>query len=262
MIRHLADTFTKWAGHLAAVVLCLAPGRYWTRFYSLPMANAAAASALVTILGGAAVGVSGYLAYMRPAVAGTNVAAFNVAEKQTRGEARDIAEVGMPTLRMLSMLSFFGFALFTPTGLVSIYIVLSGCVRLGSYVVDEPLGDPVLTAVDAVVRRISGATRSRWRRERRELQEGPEVPDRLVTGKWVGVPSADYVIISSRRKAGWTRGMFVITADVWYRLGEPFDLRQPEGLRTAYPLTALQTTEVLRHGVRYEMPPLEEHGKK
>jgi hypothetical protein len=65
------------------------------------------------------------------------------------------------------------------------------------------------------------------------------------------------VVIASRQKPGWTSGTFVITKDAWYRLGEPFEFRSPEGLRTAYTLTALQTTEVLRRGIRYDLPPLD-----
>jgi len=246
----------EWARRLIAVVVCLAPRRHWARFESLPLSNMAAVSAVLTILAGGALGVSGYFAYMQPAAAVTNTAALAVAEKQARGEARDIAEIDTSTLRMLSLISFLGFALFTPVGLASIYMVLGGCLRAAAYVVNEPLGDPLLTGLDALVHRIRTTTRVAWRRRRRERLEGRETPDILVTGTWAGVVGADYVVISSRQKAGWTTGTFVITRDTWYRLGEPFDLRLPEGLRKAYPLTALQTTEVLRRGVRYELPPL------
>jgi hypothetical protein len=163
----------------------------------------------------------------------------------------------MATLRMLSMFSFFGYVFFTPLGLLSTYMVTTGCLRFLSYVVDEPLGDPTLTALDALVLRSRTSIR-RWQRRRaRERQEGPERPDYLVTGAWAGVAGADYVVIASRQKPGWTSGTLVVTRETWFRLGQPFDFRSPEGLRTAYPLTVPQTTEVLRRSVRYELPPLE-----
>jgi len=55
------------------------------------------------------------------------------------------------------------------------------------------------------------------------------VPDRLVTGPAAGIPDAELVVVASRQKPGWERGVFVITPDAWYRLGEPIDRLQPEG---------------------------------
>ena len=69
----------------------------------------------------------------------------------------------------------------------------------------------------------------------------------------------DFVIVAARRKAGWTAGTFVITDDGWFTLGQPFDRPTPNGIRTIYPLTMLQTLEVLRKGVAYQLPPLRAH---
>ena len=48
----------------------------------------------------------------------------------------------------------------------------------------------------------------------------------------------------------------VMTATDWYKLGVPFDLQTRSGLRTVYPLTKMNEVEVVRRGVRYELPKL------
>ena len=39
-------------------------------------------------------------------------------------------------------------------------------------------------------------------------------------------------------------------------LGVPFDIQTPAGLRTAYPLKKMDTVEVVRRGIQYELPRL------
>ena len=68
--------------------------------------------------------------------------------------------------------------------------------------------------------------------------------------------STELVVVASRQKPGWERGVFVITPDAWYRLGEPIDREMPAGLRTLYPLTELRDLEVRRKSVEYTLPPL------
>ena len=67
---------------------------------------------------------------------------------------------------------------------------------------------------------------------------------------------ADYVVLASRKKAEWTAGAIIMTSTDWYKLGTPFDIDTPAGLRTAYPLTKMDAVEVLRRGIRYELPRL------
>jgi hypothetical protein len=38
--------------------------------------------------------------------------------------------------------------------------------------------------------------------------------------------------------------------------GVPFDIETPSGLRTAYPLKKMETVEVVRRGIQYELPRL------
>ncbi len=47
-----------------------------------------------------------------------------------------------------------------------------------------------------------------------------------------------------------------MTSEQWYRLGEPYDLETPAGLRTAYPLTKFDSLEAVRRGIEYELPTL------
>ncbi len=72
-------------------------------------------------------------------------------------------------------------------------------------------------------------------------------------GSWCGL-EADYVVLAARRKAEWTEGAIILTSTDWYRLGAPFDMDTPSGLRTAYPLTKLESVEVVRRGIEYELP--------
>jgi hypothetical protein len=37
---------------------------------------------------------------------------------------------------------------------------------------------------------------------------------------------------------------------------EPFDMQTPAGLRTAYPLKKMDTVEVVRRGIQYDLPRL------
>ncbi|MBI3492782.1 MAG: hypothetical protein HY047_13550 [Acidobacteria bacterium] len=82
-----------------------------------------------------------------------------------------------------------------------------------------------------------------------------------LTGHSLGV-SADYVVLASRRKAEWTAGATIMTRDQWYRLGEPYDLETPSGLRTAYPLTKFDSVEVVRRGIEYELPRLSQRSAR
>lgn len=114
----------------------------------------------------------------------------------------------------------------------------------------------MLTLVDSIISTLRRKAAARRDVRAREALEGPEVPDRLVTGRAAGLPDADFVVVASRRKPGWERGVFVITPDLWYRLGAPTERRLHAGLRTLYPLTEIRDLEVVRKSVEYALPPL------
>lgn len=258
---NVADIVIRFA---AAIAAGLVPRRYWSRLETLvPVSRAALASALATLVLAAVIGIPAFLRHAegnarravdltleatgwRPVQPGATAPSEKVALGTWHASFATAFNQG---------LSLFTFAL-TPIGLLSTYLALTGVVRAVSVAVDDARGDPVLTTVDAVGRRVWRAAEARRTRIARERLEGPDVPDRLVPGRAAGFPDADYVVVASRRKPGWESGAFVITREKWYRLGAPVDRQTPRGLRTLYPLTELRDHEVLRRGVPYELPPV------
>jgi hypothetical protein len=241
---------------LLAVPAALLPRHYWNSLETLPVERAAPVSGILTFVSGFFVGGRGLLSYLNRAASASIDATFELAARQSRGEAPAAPDVTTWDLQKLSIFSFVAFFLFTPLGLLSLYLIFSGAARAVSSWIGQPVGDPLLTGIDGLWKRTSRRVRTRRATAARVRAEGPEVPDRLYTGDWAGLQGVDFVVVSSRRKADWTRGTFVITSDKWYTLGEPFDLQLPQGLRTVYPLTEQKVTEVLRRGVQYELPPL------
>jgi hypothetical protein len=241
---------------LAAVPLSMLPARYWERFPFLPVERRALLSAVLTMLAGFATGIRGFLAYAERASAIAAELTVDIARWQNQGQlAPDPAMNYAPFASML--FAPVAFALVTPLGLLSTYLVLSGLARVLGSVALTPFGDPLLTGLDGLARRTRTRTRDRFARRRREREEGADVPDCLREGAWANLPGVDYVVVSARRKPGWEPGTFVMTPDQWYTLGTPFDMRTPDGrLRTVYPLTAQRSNEVLRKGVQYELPQL------
>lgn len=232
---------------LVATIAGLLPVRWWPALETcVPVRRLAPVSGLATMFSGFALGIPGYFRFLEAAVGGGNQALLATGRWSQ-----------LTSLNSWMVLGPFAFALFTPLGVLSTYLCLTGVLRAASaWLVDDPRGDPLLTAIDATMRRLVARVSIARRRRARERLEGPEEPDRLVTGAWAGLPHVDFVVLASRRKPGWEAGVFVITADTWYRLGRPFDMPLPPGLRTAYPLTKIDTLEVLRKGVPYELPPL------
>jgi hypothetical protein len=250
----LLDFFREIAAAVAAVVAAFLPSRVWPNFPSLPVRKAAPISAILTIVAAAVVGVGGFIDYSARISRETAALIIKVSEAQNAGRlpadaAVTVAPLGVAALTPVSFL-------FTPIGLLAAYLALSGLARVLTAVVDDHMGDPILTAVDAAVQRTSlTARRARARRER-ERAEGAEVPDRLYPAGWARLTDADFVLVASRRKNDWDKGTFVITSDKWYVVGEPFDMQLADGLRTIYPLKEHTTRDVMRRGVHYELPPL------
>jgi hypothetical protein len=239
------------------LVAALLPARLWERFPRLPIARMMLLSAALTSAIGTISGAVGFLAYGRHTADRANRVTLNLAERQARGELTAGGDITTATPVVVSALSVVAFTFLTPLGLISLYMVGSGLFRVASNVVGEERGDPVLTGLDALAVTMRRSRIEKKTRRDRERREGPDVPDRLFPGSWAGLPKMDYVVVSSRRKPDWTRGTFVITPERWYRLGEPFELELPIGLRTVYPLKAQTAFEVLRRGVVYDLPPLE-----
>jgi hypothetical protein len=240
----------------AALVAGLLPRRRWHAFPGLPIERLAVPSGLLTFALGAALGAFGFMDYARRAAEGVANATLHIAARQVRHEIP--GDISTVATQGVSALSLFAFAFFTPLGLFSLYLIVTGILRAVATVVDDPFGDPILTGIDRLVTRSAHDVRQARARQARQRQEGIEVPDRLLTADSAHAAGFDYVVVSSRRKPDWTPGTFVITNDKWYTLGEAFEVRLPEGLRTVYPLKEQRVVEVLRRGVPYELPPLEQ----
>jgi len=217
---------------LAAILAGAVPRRHWNSI-DLPISQFATFGGVVTLLAGCGLGITGYFAHMT----------------QVMESAYFVPSAYMMT-------GYFGYLFFTPRGLFSLYLVFSGLARAVSGWIDEPFGDPILTGVDTAIHRARGTAATRAGQRERLAAEGADEPDRRYPAAWADLPGVDFVIVAARRKAGWTAGTFVITDEGWFTLGQPFDRPTPNGIRTIYPLTALNTLEVLRKGVPYELPPL------
>lgn len=233
---------------LLAMGCVVMPYRLWRRLpFHVSMNTAAFLSGLVFFFAGAAVGIPGFFEH---AHANAGLGIDGALEHMNKTEVyRGDLVIGF------SGLSIFTFLLLTPKGWLTLYLMLTGGLRAGAAWFDDPIGDPLLTGIDyALVGR-----RERWRtmkaRKARETQEGPEVPDRVVTAAAAGLAPCDVVIVSSRRKDGWERGVTVLTADAAYRVGEPVERVVAGRLRTLYPLTTHADLEMIRKAVRYELPP-------
>lgn len=257
VIRYLwraVVAIVAWTLGIAAGVL---PRRHWPALdRRIPVSEMALPSAIATFGVAALFGIPGFFRYVERRtdiiVEGVLVATGWMAPP----EQPVLAEGAAQMVWISGYLAPFTYALLTPTGLVTFYLALSGYFRLAAWYVDQPQGDFLLTLLDSAVarrRRAAGIDRSR---ADREALEGPETPDRLITGRAAGIPEAELVVVSSRRKPGWEAGVFVITPDAWYRLGQPVERILPGGLRTLYPLSEIHDLEVRRKSVEYELPPL------
>ena len=218
--------------YVIAVPFALLPRRRWDH-WDLPIENVNAASALLTCLGGAALGITGFFSYM----------AYVLAQREWTAPPMMIAV-------------YITYLIATPRGVLSIYLTVSGMVRFVAWYIGEPAGDPILTALDSAWSRARSAQRQRSAHAARQQLERADEPDRRYDGEWAGLMDVNFVIVAARRKPGWTKGTWVITDEGWFVLGEPFDRPMPNGLRTIYPLTTQNTLEAVRKSVQYELPPL------
>ncbi len=240
---------TRLPAFLAAMIAAVLPHRLWDRLpVWLPVAPAAFLSGIATVLLGAAIGIPGFLAH-----AGANVSLANQAmlDEATRNPS---AGYNRGYVQGFSGLSIFSFLLLTPAGWATLYLLGSGSLRAGGAWFDDPMGDPILTGLDHALLARGERHRTSAARRTRDALEGPEIPDRVVTAAAADLPPCDLVIVASRRKAGWERGVTVFTADAAYRIGEPTERTVAGRLRTLYPLTLHADLEVVRRSVHYDLP--------
>lgn len=139
-------------------------------------------------------------------------------------------------------------------GWLSLYLGATGFVRAVAAWLEDGFGDPVLTMIDSGARAGVARRQARVGVRQRIAREGPEVPDRVVSGAKMGMAGGHLVIVASRPKPGWDPGTIVITQYGAYRLGKVEERIVAGRLRTLYPLTAHTDQEVFRRVVDYALP--------
>jgi hypothetical protein len=235
---------------MAAVVAALLPHRHWRRLPSwVPVDSAAFLSGILTIFLGTAVGIPGFLEH-----AGLNVSFINQAVVDEEMRNPKAAGYSRGMVQGFAGLSIFTFLLLTPAGWLTMYLMGSGGIRAAGGWFDDPVGDPILTLLDHSLFRRRERRREMDAKRTREALEGPEIADRVVSNTSAGIPGCDLVIVASRRKPGWERGVVVFTASTVYRIGEPVERTIAGRLRTLYPLSEHKDLEAVRKSVEYDLP--------
>jgi hypothetical protein len=255
MMTGLATSLTRIPAAALGAAVSLLPSRRWDWFERLPVRAMVGVSAFATAALGGFVWVRGVYAYVHRAADMSAAATLDLAARQLSGAAPP-GPLLMSGPQMYTIAALVGFTFFTPAGLLAVYLVLSAVLRGVAVAADDPMGDPALTSLDALGGSLLARARSTRARRARERAEGPDVGDRRYSGADAGLPGVDFVIVASRRKPDWSAATIVIAGDEWYRVAAPFDTRSSFGVRTAYPLTRIGKTEVLRKAVRYDLPPL------
>jgi hypothetical protein len=217
----------------------------------LPVTATAGWSALATLVLGIAIGVPGFVRYATRSGAAVADTMLRTADAVNEGKA---SLDKMPVSYLITIVALPAYLFFTPRGLVTLYFAGTGLIRCLAFAAGEPRGDPLIAGVDAAVRRMRARRSTRREAATREAQEGPEVPDVLLSGRDGGAPEAVYALVASRRKPGWSEGTFLLDGESRYRIGRPFDRRYPGGLRTVYPLVEVAQAEVMRRIVRQALP--------
>jgi hypothetical protein len=239
---------------LLGLLAAFLPARHWPGWDGpLPVRAMALPAALVTFFAGFAVGIPGFLRYAQQM--GTQVGDLVLQSGHAVNAGRLPADAPVYAWNTM-FLALPAYAFLTPGGLLATYLVCSGIVRCACWAAGDPRGDPLLSALDATVDRQLHAARGRRLEAERAAQEGPEVPDLLVTGRAIGVSGAAFAVIASRLKEGWEPGVFVLTGEGRFRLAPRLDRRFPDGLRAVYPLLEVPAVEATRRRVAYTLPPL------
>jgi hypothetical protein len=237
----------RWLAFAAAMIAALLPHRLWRRAPAwLPLESAAFFSGIASVLVAAAIGIPGFLDH---AAATTSLAN----DTMIAAEIQQKAAYNRGMVQGFAGLSIFTFIL-TPVGLLTLYLAGSGLVRAMGGWFGDPVGDPILTGVDAILFGAGAHRREAKARQSREALEGPEVPDRMVSAAAAGLPGCDVVIVAARRKPGWERGLVIFTQSACYRLGDPVERTIAGRLRTLYPMSEHRDLEAIRKSVHYDLP--------
>jgi hypothetical protein len=258
LLADLRDTAATAGLWLLAIPAGVLPKRLWRQLEPpLPIVRSAGASGIVTLVTGFFLAVGGFLSFAtRSADLHNDWMLRNISIGCPGPSCSDHAYRVALVPYGVSAVTLFAFLFFTPLGLFSMYLVLSGLIRALSAFVGDPRGDFLLSGAHWAAATSAASFRARRAQAAREELEGVEVPDVLGTGEWAGL-AADYVVIASRRKSeDWAAGAIILSKSGWYRLGNPLESDIDGHLRTLYPLTKLDVPEVVRRGIAYELPHL------
>lgn len=236
------------------VAAAMLPARWWPWLdVYVPATTSAVIAGILTLLSAAAIGLPGFLAYVAAVASAANETAWAAAQRNPDVENVGALLRGAPAAFTALALPLFLFT--TPAGWLTMYLAVTGLVRAIAPVLDDGLGDPILTGIDTILARTRRGTRRRLEHMQREELEGPAMPDRIMSAQTLGV-AGDFVIVSSRRKPDWEKGTVVMTPDATaYRIGAVEDRTIAGRLRTLYPLTLHADLEAFRRVVHYELPP-------
>lgn len=219
------------------IFVCVLPRRYWGEFR-----KAAFLSGVFTAFAGVILMIGGYVRHVDAIALALGEAALRTGQMTT-------ADLGHGAVAF-GPISF----LFTPIGLFSTYVFVSGVVRSVALAAYDPYGDPILEVSDWAIRSIHRQETEKRDAAQRLEREGVETPDAIETADVAGFANCDFVLIASRKKDGWTKGAVVHTGTHRLTLGEPIDRTAGGKLRTVYPLTVKTDLSVDRRVVNYEWP--------
>ena len=235
---------------LVGVFRCFLPARYWQE-----MRRGAYLSILLTAALGVRIGYAGF--FERASRAGQEAAALalKVGAPGGMGGIQGVSQTDAVAAALMgTALGPLAFFLFTPVGWLADYLFISAVFRGVSLAADHPWGDPLLTVIDNVVRGKRAERVATQQAAERELAEGPEVPDQILECRKFAGKEADYVVVASRRKEGWTALTTVIADSVRLRVGDPLERNANGLLRTCYPLKVIRDLQVDRRIVHYDWP--------
>ena len=231
---------------LLGVLRTLLPARYWR-----DSTAGAYLSILLTAILGSYIGYSGFFEHAEKAGREAATLALNVGISGAPGMDPTTA---VRTALQSNVLVPFAFFLFTPLGWLADYLFMSAIYRGISLAADQPAGDPILTFFDRIIRRERDAARAGRAAAAREKAEGPVVSDQILECRKFAGKDADYVIVSSRVKEGWTPLTTVLVGAIRLRVGEPRELTMEGLLRTCYPVLIIRDLQVDRRIVHYAWP--------
>jgi len=252
-----SDTLLVPVRAILGIAAAALPRRQWNEWEGrVPVRAMALPSALVALFVGFGIGLPGFLIYAQSM--GTQVGGL-VLEAGDRANAGQMPVWGGATAWFTMFLALPAFAFLTPLGLVSTYLVTSGTVRAICWAADDPRGDFLVSGLDGLMRRGWAEVTRRRARADRVAREGPDVPDALVRGRALGCPDAAWVVVASRRKPGWEKGVFVLTEAGRFKVGDPLDRQFADGLRALYPLLEAPAVEATRRAVAYTLPAVSDY---